>query len=211
MNALRMKRAGVVLCGGASRRMGQAKAQLAWGGQTFLAHILETLEPIVDVRVAVAAAEQSLGDLPPNVRILRDSQHYEGPLVALGLSLTELASEAEAVFLTACDNPLLPAVVVRELFERLDAFDAVMLTGEDGQPRALTAVYRPATCKEPVQKLVATGERRLRAVVPHLRTHLIPFADLQRIDPQLHALANINTPEDYEAALAAWRTMSRAD
>lgn len=211
MNSSNKKRGGAVLCGGASRRMGQAKADLLWEGRTFLAHILETLEPIVDQRVVVAAVEQSLGELPPNVRILRDSQPYEGPLVALGLTLTELANEVDAVFLTGCDNPLLPAVVIRELFERLETFDAVMLTGEDGQPRALTAVYRPATCKEPVQKLVATGERRLRAVVPRLRTHLIPFAELQRIDPQLHALANINTPEDYEAALATWRTMSRAD
>lgn len=211
MNASSMKRAGVVLCGGASRRMGQAKANLAWGGRTFLAHILETMEPIVDQRLVVAAADQSLDDLPPNVRILRDSQPHEGPLVALGLTLTELASEADAVFLTGCDNPLLPAVVVRELFERLETFDAVMLTGEDGQPRALTAVYRPANCAKPVQELVASGERRLRAAVPYLRTHLVPFAELQRIDPQLRALANINTPENYEAALATWRTISRAD
>lgn len=211
MNALRMKRAGVVLCGGASRRMGQAKAQLAWGGRTFLAHILETLEPIVDLRVAVAAAEQSLGDLPPTVRILRDESQHEGPLVALGLTVSELMGTADAVFLTGCDNPLLPGIVVRELFERLETFDAVMLTGEDGLPRPLTAVYRPAACARPVQELVAAGERRLRAVVSHLRTRLVPFADLQRIDPRLYALANINTPEDYEAALATWRTMSRAD
>lgn len=211
MNASGMKWTGVVFCGGASRRMGQAKADLAWEGRTFLAHVLETLEPIVDMRVVVAAADQALGELPPSVRILRDVETHQGPLVALGLTLSELASESDAVFLTGCDNPLLPAVVVRELFERLESFDAVMLTGEDGQPRALTAVYRPAQCARLVQDLVASGERRLRAVVPHLRTHLIPLAELQRIDPQLHSLANINTPEDYEAALATWRTMSRAD
>jgi molybdopterin-guanine dinucleotide biosynthesis protein A len=191
--------------------MGQPKADLAWDGRTFLAHILETLEPIVDQRVVVAAVEQSLDGLPPSVRVLRDVNSHEGPLVALGLALTELMGRADAVFLTGCDNPLLPAVVVRELFEQLKSFDAVMLTGEDGLPRPLTAVYRPAACVLPVQELVADGERRLRAVVSHLRTRLVPFEDLQRIDPQLHALANINTPEDYEAALATWRTMSRAD
>jgi len=191
--------------------MGQAKAGLEWAGRTFLAHILETLEPIVDQRVVVAAVEQSLDGLPPSVRVLRDVNSHEGPLVALGLALTELMGTADAVFLTGCDNPLLPGIVVRELFERLETFDAVMLTGEDGLPRPLTAVYRPATCARLVQELVATSERRLRAVVPRLRTHLIPFSELQRIDPQLHALANINTPEDYEAALATWRTISRAD
>ena len=55
-----MRSVGIVLAGGASRRMGTPKAGLVLGGRTFLAHALASLgEGGVDALVVVAGASPS--------------------------------------------------------------------------------------------------------------------------------------------------------
>ena len=40
-----MKRAGIVLCGGRSQRMGRPKALLPWFGRSLIEHTVATLAP----------------------------------------------------------------------------------------------------------------------------------------------------------------------
>ena len=73
---------GVVLCGGQSSRMGRPKASLSFGDELLLQRVARRLGEAVSPLVVVAAAEQALPELPPEVRVVRDQRPALGPLRA---------------------------------------------------------------------------------------------------------------------------------
>lgn len=70
--------AGIVLCGGHSRRMGVAKPLLPFGTESMLARVVRLLREAVSPVVVVAAADQELPPLPEGVRIVRDCHPDRG-------------------------------------------------------------------------------------------------------------------------------------
>ena len=62
-----MSRAGIVLCGGRSSRMGRAKAWLPWFGRSMIEHVVESLLPVVDEVVVVTSSELDLPFLSARV------------------------------------------------------------------------------------------------------------------------------------------------
>ncbi|MDQ2625946.1 MAG: NTP transferase domain-containing protein, partial [Actinomycetota bacterium] len=81
--------AGVVLAGGASRRMGRDKATLTvagrFDGRTLIEHLASVVAQRCDPVFVVAAQGQDLPELP--ARVLRDEVPGLGPLPAVGLGL----------------------------------------------------------------------------------------------------------------------------
>lgn len=193
-----MKRGALVLAGGRSTRMGRDKASLPFGGTTLLARIVDLLAPLVDEVVVALRAGQDAPALPPGVLLARDAVPDRGPLG--GLAAGFAASSADAVYATACDVPFLVPGVVNLLFARLGAAD-VAVSEAQGRLHPLAAVYRPRV-RPHVEALLGAGRLRppfLYELVPTVR---VPEADLRAVDPCLETLANLNTPEDYAAALA---------
>src|SRR5258705_212022 len=78
-----MNAGGIVLCGGKSTRMGASKALLPFGPETMLQRVVRLLETVVSPIVVVAAADQQLPDLPPDVIVSRDEREARGPLEGL--------------------------------------------------------------------------------------------------------------------------------
>lgn len=197
--------AGVVLCGGRSRRMGAAKAGLDFGGQSLLARVVGVLAPLVQPVVVVAAESQELPPLPPGVLIARDTQPGRGPLQGIAGGLAAAAPFAAAAYVASCDAPLLEAAFVREILRRFVAAGpgceiAVAAEGEFVQP--LAAVYRTSLV-ERIQELLAEERLRPLFLMQALHTLRIPVEELRAVDPELRSLRNVNTPADYVAALAA--------
>ncbi|MCA9165188.1 MAG: NTP transferase domain-containing protein, partial [Planctomycetales bacterium] len=56
--------AGVVLCGGKSRRMGESKATLPFGDELMVQRVVRLLSEVVSPIVVVAAEGQTLPELP---------------------------------------------------------------------------------------------------------------------------------------------------
>jgi molybdopterin-guanine dinucleotide biosynthesis protein A len=84
--------AGVVLCGGQSRRMGRPKAWLPLDAETLLQRIVRLVGQVAHPVVVVAAAGQPLPDLPADVWIVRDERNNAGPLEGLRAGLAALAA-----------------------------------------------------------------------------------------------------------------------
>ena len=198
-----MTAGGIVLCGGKSTRMGVAKATLPFGPETMLQRVVRLLGAMVSPIVAVAAQEQVLPALPAEVIVTRDEREAKGPLEGLRAGLKALPPSVEAAYVTSCDVPLLvPGFVERMLVLLGDHDIAVMEI--DGFTHPLSAVYRRSVLPK-VEELLAQDRLRPVFLFEAVRTRRVSPAEMREVDPDLRTLRNLNTREDYEAALEELR------
>ncbi|VTU00774.1 molybdopterin-guanine dinucleotide biosynthesis protein a : Molybdenum cofactor guanylyltransferase OS=Sorangium cellulosum (strain So ce56) GN=mobA PE=3 SV=1: NTP_transf_3 [Gemmataceae bacterium] len=194
-----MRVAGIVLCGGRSSRMGRPKAWLPFGGETLLQRTVRTLSEAVHPVIVVAAPGQDVPPLPTTVRIVRDEVKDRGPLGGLAAGLAALEGLADAAYLSACDVPFLTPAFVRRVIELLgDADIAVPHIGDHFHP--LAAAYRLSVLPH-VRELLAADRLRVAKLFDAVPVRLIESDGLAGADPEFRALLNVNTPEEYRAAL----------
>jgi molybdenum cofactor guanylyltransferase len=195
-----MKVAGIVLCGGMSTRMGTSKAMLSFGNETMLQRVVRLLQTVVSPIVLVAAGEQTLPPLPEGVIITRDEREKLGPLEGIRAGLAALSESIEAAYVTSCDVPLMEPAFVRRMIELLGD-DDISLVEIDGFPHPLSAVYR-RTALPHAESLLAQDKRRPIFLCDLMRTRRVKPDEVADVDPRLRTLRNLNTKEDYLAALA---------
>jgi molybdopterin-guanine dinucleotide biosynthesis protein A len=161
---------------------------------------LRLLSTVVSPVVVVAAAEQSLPDLPPDVIVTRDEQQGRGPLEGLRAGLKALPETVESAYVTSCDVPLLVPDFVRTMIGLLTDHDVAVME-IDGFAHPLSAVYRRSTLPH-VEALLAEGRLRPAFLFDAVRTRRVQEAEMISADPRLLTLRNLNTPEDYREALS---------
>jgi molybdopterin-guanine dinucleotide biosynthesis protein A len=204
----------IILAGGQSRRMGRPKAALMFGDSTILERLISELGRDFDDILIMAAPAQSEGFsierllrmASPSVHLLRDQNAYQGAAVALAQGLAAAANNV--AFTCSCDLPLLRVEVVRALNQMLNGYEAV-IPAIGGKPQPLCAIYRRDVAKV-IETQLASGERRLTRITARLRAHRPGELQLREIDPDLRSFMNVNTPEDYNRALAR-RQLSEPD
>ncbi len=197
--------AGIVLCGGRSRRMGQEKYRLSFAGETLLQRICRIVQPEVSRILIVAAVDQQIPQSESHIQVLRDEIPDAGPLAGISRALTYLQTNEDppiAAFVTSCDVPLLKPDVIRLLRNQLtEEFDAVVVRDSDfAYP--LCAIYRLTVAATAV-RLIASGQHRAAALSENLHTCWLSLDAIQTVDPDLESFLNCNTPEDYEKARRA--------
>jgi molybdopterin-guanine dinucleotide biosynthesis protein A len=194
----RSRGGGVVLCGGKSSRMGTSKAMLPFGPETMLQRVVRILGGVVSPIVVVAAADQTLPDLPAGIIVTRDEREGRGPLEGLRAGLKALPVDVDAAYVTSCDVPLLVPGFVEQMFELARRYDIAVMEIE-GFPHPLSAVYRRSTLPQ-VEQLLAADRLRPVFLFDAVRTRRVQPAEMTA-DPELLTLQNLNTPEDYQKAL----------
>jgi molybdenum cofactor guanylyltransferase len=183
---------GIILAGGQSSRMGRPKPWLIIDGEPMLARIARVVSEVTSPVVVVAAVGQSLPELPANITRLDDDEPQLGPLMGLAVGLRALHTQAEAVFVTACDVPFFPVEGIRHLLANLGDADAVV-PHVAGRKHLLTAVYRTRIWPQVVARL----ERRELALMGLLGELQVNW--VEDLPPEW--LTNLNTPEEYAANL----------
>jgi molybdopterin-guanine dinucleotide biosynthesis protein A len=203
----------VVLCGGKSSRMGRPKAWLDFAGEPLLVRVLGRVSAAACPIVAVAAPGQDLPALPSGVEVTRDETAERGPLEGIRAGLAALAalpSPPEAAFVSSTDVPFLAPEIIRRLASLRDLGDRradVVVARVGGRFHPLCAVYALTTLPH-VAALLA--EDRLRpfflfervTTVVADESMLLGDPALAAVDSTLRSLQNVNTPEEYAAALA---------
>jgi molybdopterin-guanine dinucleotide biosynthesis protein A len=188
-----------VLCGGKSTRMGVAKATLPFGPETMLQRVVRLLGTTVSPIVAVAAADQVLPELPREVIVARDEREARGPLEGLRAGLQALPAPVDAAYVTSCDVPLLVPAFVTHMLSLLGEHDIAVME-IDGFTHPLSAVYRRSVLPQ-VESLLAENRLRPAFLFDAMRTRRVSPDEMRAVDPDLRTLRNLNTREDYEAAL----------
>jgi molybdopterin-guanine dinucleotide biosynthesis protein A len=191
---------GIVLCGGKSTRMGVPKATLPFGPETMLQRVVRLLATAVSPVVVVAARDQSLPELPDDVRITHDEREQRGPLEGLRAGLKALPDSVDAAYITSCDVPMLEPKFVTRMIELLGDHDIAVME-IDGFPHPLSAVYRRDTLSH-VEALLEKDKLRPVFLFDAVRTRRVLPEEMLSADPQLRTLRNLNTREDYLAALS---------
>jgi molybdopterin-guanine dinucleotide biosynthesis protein A len=94
---------------------------------------------------------------------------------------------------------LVPGFVVR-LLDLADGYDIAVME-LDGFAHPLSAVYRRTTLPH-VEMLLGQNRLRPAFLFDAVRTRRVKREEMVGVDPDLRTLSNLNTPEDYQAALA---------
>ena len=190
---------GIVLAGGRSTRMGTSKALLPFGPETMLQRVVRLLGEVVAPTVVVAASDQQLPTLPPDVIVTRDEREGRGPLEGLRAGLKALPERVDAAYVTSCDVPLLVPGFVRQMLDLARGYDVAVME-IDGFTHPLSAIYRRSTLPY-VEDLLAHNRLRPVFLFEVVRTRRVRPEEMTA-DPDLRTLRNLNTREDYEQALA---------
>jgi molybdopterin-guanine dinucleotide biosynthesis protein A len=180
--------------------MGTSKALLPFGDETMLQRVHRLLATVVSPIVIVAAADQSLPDLPADVLVTRDEQQGRGPLEGLRAGLKALPETTDSAYVTSCDVPLLVPDFVGHMIDLLTDHDIAVME-IDGFPHPLSAVYRRRTLPH-VEALLAQNRLRPVFLFEAVPTRRVRPEEMTSADPELLTLRNLNTQEDYREALA---------
>ena len=182
---------GVVLAGGASRRMGRDKVLERLGPQTLLARAVERLDPQVDRVVVNGPAElEAHCDRPVVPDALPGRQ---GPLAGV-LAAMDAAGDADAVLTVAVDTPFFP----RDLAERLRG-DGIAIAASGGRLHPVFALW-PVALRNELRAFLHLDERKIMLFAEAHGYRTVDF------DGEPDPFFNLNTPADVEAAHARLAT-----
>lgn len=173
--------------------MGCPKAWLPFGDELLLQRVVRNVGEAVGKVMVVAAKGQSLPLLPNNVIRVDDAVDDCGPLGGLAVGLATAATDF--VFLTACDSPFLNADFIAAIVIEMDRSpcDAIVPYSVDYHP--LAGIYR-TSIRPAVESRLAERQLRMKDLIRGLN-----HVKWRPTEPLQDALHNINTPDEYTAAL----------
>lgn len=181
----RVPLSGIVLAGGASRRMGRNKAELTLMGKTFL-------QRQADKFLALGIQDIMLSgeNCPalPGVRVIPDEYTGKGPLGGLHACLR--AAQNAACLVVSVDVPLIPTAALAHLCQAHSG--GVTVLRRSGQEEPLLGVYDRCTA-DSISVLIEGGRYAVRAL-----REVVPWRDFDYLGPE-ELLMNCNTPEEFEA------------
>jgi molybdopterin-guanine dinucleotide biosynthesis protein A len=181
--------AGLLLTGGASRRMGVDKAELRRDGERLADRAARVLAEVCDPVIEVGPGRSTL----PAVH---EATPGEGPLVALVAGAVALRERGHAgpLILLAVDLPFVEPPLLTWLAGRPGAGTVVPTVA--GEPQPCCARYGPDAVAI-AAGLVAEGERSLRALLAAAPVERVPEDTWRAVAPR-GALDDADTPDDVD-------------
>ncbi len=206
-----MSASGIILAGGASRRMGRDKAWIEFKGRPLIAHVVERLQQVADDILIVSDGVRSYEEL--GVRVIPDILPGRGPLGGMYSGLS--AARHDAAVVVACDMPFLDPHLLSYMLSLTESFEVVVPVAKDpsktGQkkhrgPSALEANLHPLHavytrgCRDPIRARLDAADLRVISFYPDVRVRVVSAAEIDRFDSRRLSLFNANTPGQLELA-----------
>jgi molybdopterin-guanine dinucleotide biosynthesis protein A len=179
-------RAGWVLTGGQSRRMGQDKALIEIKGRPLVLLIADRLRTVCRT-VALVGDPARYGSL--GLPVVADRFPGFGPLAGIEAALAATTETWNLV--VACDMPALDSAVLEQLFG--PAADISVPRYESGFVEPLCAVYH-RRCHAAILSALEAGTRKITEALEQLAAAGFTLRYIPVTDPG--PFANLNTPED---------------
>jgi molybdopterin-guanine dinucleotide biosynthesis protein A len=189
---------GILVAGGASRRFGRPKVVEPLDGAPLfhwpLRALVNSCEDVVIV-LAPDGPEPPLPDGVDYVRFVRDQVAHEGPLAGTRIGLEQV--RGDYAVLVAADMPGVRSELLSLMTDRvvLARRKAVVLLDPEGA-RPMPAVLQVAPALALARELLASGERRLRALVAGLEPDELPETVWAAADPHGAWRHDVDVPDD---------------
>lgn len=182
---------GIILAGGKNTRMrGEDKAFIEIEGKAIVAGIIEKLKPLVCQIIVVTNNPEKYASF--KVKAIKDEHPGKGPLMGIYCGLK--ASSSKYNFVTACDMPFIDASLIKFIIDKRDNYD-IVISRVSEKFHTLFGIYSKS-CIPVMEEMLEKNELRLRSIFPKLNVRLLLKEDIEKFDPQLLSLVNINAVED---------------
>jgi molybdopterin-guanine dinucleotide biosynthesis protein A len=187
---------GFVLTGGESRRMGRPKAELALRGETMLARQIRLLQETCRSVTVIGRGREIPG---LEVPAWPDAIPGRGP--AGGIYTALLHARTEFNLIVGCDLPFVDARFLRFLAQRAldEGADVTVPEAREFRIQPVCAVYRRRALAV-VRSRLDAGLNKTQDLIDRLPSQVISWREIARAGFPSRILANMNTPEEYEAA-----------
>lgn len=184
---------GLILAGGSSTRMQRDKAALPYGGKSQLDRAYELASRHVNPVFVSIRAHQVEDPARARRSLIVDAVPGEGPIVGIRSALA--AHPSAAWLIIACDLPYLTDAVLKHLLSERDpdANATAYRSTHDGLPEPLCAIWEPKAGPALADYQAQGGKCPRKFLLRHAARIIEPI--------EQHALDNVNTPEEYAAAL----------
>jgi len=187
---------GVLLAAGGSSRLGRPKQLLPFGGTTLVEHALDILlrSPVDEVVVVLGAHAEEIAQRmqKPRVRVVLNPRWEQGQSTSLHAALDALPPDCAAMVFVPCDMPWISPELIAEIIATWRRTGKPLVATLGGEVRGIPALI----AREIFAELkTIPGDQGCRVLI---RGDSARVAHVHA-DPRL--LADIDTPEQYQAAL----------
>ncbi|OMD51337.1 molybdenum cofactor guanylyltransferase [Paenibacillus sp. FSL H7-0357] len=202
---------GIILTGGASRRMGSDKALLTLAGEPVIARLADELAKLAESTViACGPRERREYDF---LQLPQITDHYQGcgPLAGLHAALSHSSTEWNLV--AACDLPFASALFLQyilschaaaypETVSHRAGFgaSAAVPVSASGRTQPLLGLYHKRTLPA-LEAALSGGRFKVMECLEKLDVLYVPESGFTPSQPAPSPLYNMNTTDDYLAAV----------
>lgn len=198
---------GLILAGGLSSRMGQNKLLLPFGQERLIDWVAERLRP--QCEFTLLNCNMPIDGLDAFPRVTDDIAGHAGPLAGLAAGLAHIRRhrpDATHLLTVAGDTPFFPKMLRTSLETALRTNDDIAVASSADQQWQPTFALWPVTIEEDLRLWLSDPEnRKLRAFIARHPHNLVCFPPIPGLkggeDRFIDPFFNINTPQDYQAAL----------
>lgn len=180
----------IILAGGKSSRIGTDKAFIKINGIPIIKRQLKQLKKLFKKIIVVTNTPDKYRF--KSVKVVSDIVADGGPLGGIYSGL--VASKATYNFVLACDMPFINPSLIKFMLDTRDNYDIVIPKVSE-KFHTLFGLYSKA-CLPVMEERLKKSDLRLRSIFPKLRVRLLFKEDIEKFDPYLLSLVNINTPDD---------------
>ena len=181
---------GVILAGGSSSRMGQDKALLCVGEETFIGRATHLLQQVFN-NVIISANDRVVYDFI-GLPVVEDVHKGCGPLA--GIHAAMASAGRSDIFVLSCDLPFVDVSVVERILDNSSGAE-VIVAGDGTGIQPLCGLYRQ-TCMKVIQGQLEVKEYSVLKLVQHMKGRVVVFEE-----EESKRFLNINTPADYNSAV----------
>jgi molybdopterin-guanine dinucleotide biosynthesis protein A len=206
---------GFLQAGGRSSRMGRDKAWLEIEGTPMIERVIAAARPAVShLGIIVNAANpqieryEKLAD-SHDARLIFDLHEHRGPLGGIHTALAHCEANESALIL-ACDLPFITTEFLSFLCEihqndiphsafRIPHSITVPLD-QSNRLQPLAAIY-DQSLETTVRRMLAENDLKVDLLYSRVSTRQVSFTEFAHLPGAKRFFINVNTPEEYQAAL----------
>ena len=188
----------IILAAGESKRLGNPKQLLSFGGNTLLARVAATasasgLYPVIAVLGANAEKIRSTLNIP-GIQVVNNDDWQEGMASSIrkGLAnMMELFPQVDGVILLVCDQPYLHHGLIKTLIEAQRNADLPAAAAYYGEKLGTPALFHKHLFSD---LMSLSGDKGARKMLERNRQNVVEV-EFER------GIVDIDTQEDYERLL----------